>query len=214
MFSTTLAVAIVVIRRIRHFSTKSSGPLILIVLLSFGTWMRIPLNSSSSLAILLPPLPMTPPFALSSTLNLQTATPSPPFKKHLISSKAADTLPASPRASSTFLLLRNDAFTLCLFSTWCKMESDPPMNSKGCSSEATSSSAMKFFARKSFNNSDACLIFSFVPFMTSSVSSVLMFNVQPSSEHAFLMSFPGSPSKNPIIPFSIGILPVWFSAII
>mmetsp|Transcript_14528 Transcript_14528/g.31549 ORF Transcript_14528/g.31549 Transcript_14528/m.31549 type:complete len:248 (+) Transcript_14528:1623-2366(+) len=207
MFSLTLEVAIVMMRRIRHCFTKSSGPLILIMLLSLGTCMSTPWNSVSSLAILLPPLPMTLPIASSGTLNLQIAMPSPPFKNCLTSSKAANDLSASPRTWSTFIALRNVAFTSCLASTFCNIESDPPIKSKDTSSAPISISAIKFLARKSFRSSDACSICSFVPLMTSLVSSLFTLKVQPMSAQAFLTSFPGSPSTNPMEAFSIGTYP-------
>mmetsp|Transcript_17204 Transcript_17204/g.36287 ORF Transcript_17204/g.36287 Transcript_17204/m.36287 type:complete len:219 (-) Transcript_17204:1626-2282(-) len=214
MLSLTRVVAIVVMRRVLHCFTNSSGPLMLIVLLSLGTNTETPLNSSSSFVILPPPFPITPPMAFSSTLNLQTATPSPPCKKSLTSSNAACTFSASPRIWSTFLSLRKAAFTSCFASAFLKTESDPPLKSKGSSSESISNSVTKFLARNSLNILEACSICSLVPLITMTESLSVTLQLQPISEQASLTSFPGSPSKNPIILFSIGTVPVWFSATI
>mmetsp|Transcript_28726 Transcript_28726/g.64853 ORF Transcript_28726/g.64853 Transcript_28726/m.64853 type:complete len:208 (-) Transcript_28726:554-1177(-) len=81
MLSITRVVAMSVSIFDRHFFTFSSGPRILTTWPSRAMWMRAPSNSVSSLAMLLPPFPMTPPKASPGTLNFTTMLPSPPFKK-------------------------------------------------------------------------------------------------------------------------------------
>mmetsp|Transcript_12522 Transcript_12522/g.28638 ORF Transcript_12522/g.28638 Transcript_12522/m.28638 type:complete len:208 (+) Transcript_12522:1298-1921(+) len=81
MLSITRVVAMSVSIFDRHFFTFSSGPRILTTWPSRAMWMRTPSNSVSSLAMLLPPFPMTPPKASPGTLNFTTMLPSPPFKK-------------------------------------------------------------------------------------------------------------------------------------